>query len=133
MSESLKNVDLDTLIKNDKMKKQNQQSNQQERGNKFNKPLEIKTAQLNKRQKKEIEKVPFEEVKLSSDGQTVIDLTTFKNNIRNRNPIEKTKAEEHPADDKKKIKCRHYPNCNFSDAECQYFHPKEECPYFPKC
>jgi hypothetical protein len=68
-------------------------------------------------------------VKISHDGNTVIDLSTHKNNIRMR----QENAEEMEHDDKKKIRCRHWPNCNNPDAECPYFHPKEECPYFPKC
>mmetsp|Transcript_2890 Transcript_2890/g.4922 ORF Transcript_2890/g.4922 Transcript_2890/m.4922 type:complete len:81 (+) Transcript_2890:718-960(+) len=31
------------------------------------------------------------------------------------------------------VKCKHYPNCNYSDEECPYFHPSEDCKYFPAC
>jgi hypothetical protein len=35
--------------------------------------------------------------------------------------------------DKKNVKCVHYPKCRFSDDECPYIHPTEECPFFPEC
>mmetsp|Transcript_901 Transcript_901/g.564 ORF Transcript_901/g.564 Transcript_901/m.564 type:complete len:89 (+) Transcript_901:1379-1645(+) len=35
--------------------------------------------------------------------------------------------------DKKKQRCRHWPGCKFSNEECEYFHPTEQCQFFPKC
>lgn len=60
----------------------------------------------------------------------MIDLNSHKNNIRNRITPAAASTEN---DDKKKVKCRHYPNCNLSDEECPFIHPKEDCPFFPKC
>jgi len=34
---------------------------------------------------------------------------------------------------KKKIKCKHFPNCNKPVEECPYIHPTESCKYFPAC
>ena len=69
----------------------------------------------------------LEEVKIDPSGNTVIDLNSHKNNIRHR-------SEENVQDDeKKKVKCKYYPNCKLGEEECPFFHPKEECTYFPKC
>jgi len=34
---------------------------------------------------------------------------------------------------KKKVRCRHFPNCTKSVEECPYIHPTESCKYFPAC
>ena len=87
--------------------------------------------EIHKRIKKApVQELPkkLEEVKMDPSC-TVIDLSQHKNNIRQRQS--EITADE--GQEKKKIRCRHWPNCNYADEECQYFHPKEECPYFPKC
>lgn len=70
----------------------------------------------------------LEEVKVDPSN-SVIDLSHHKNNIR----LKKPDQEEEDLGDKKRIRCRHWPNCNNTDEECPYVHPKEDCPYFPKC
>jgi len=35
--------------------------------------------------------------------------------------------------DKLQVRCKHWPKCNKTDAQCEYVHPKEECKFFPKC
>lgn len=32
---------------------------------------------------------------------------------------------------KKKIRCRHFPNC--TNTECPFIHPTEDCKFFPAC
>ncbi len=76
---------------------------------------------------KRFKKGKLEEVKIDKSGSTIIDLSQHKNNIRAR------PGEEPAQDEKKRVKCKHWPNCNNTDEECPYIHPKEECPYFPKC
>ena len=34
---------------------------------------------------------------------------------------------------KKQVRCKHFPNCNNTDEDCPYVHPKENCKYFPAC
>ena len=34
---------------------------------------------------------------------------------------------------KKLVKCKHYPNCAKPAEECPFFHPTEDCKYFPAC
>lgn len=57
----------------------------------------------------------------------VIDLTTHKNNIRQR--VEQAPVQQ----DKKMVKCKHWPNCRDSDEACAFVHPKDNCKYFPFC
>jgi len=57
----------------------------------------------------------------------VIDLTTHKNNIRQR-----VDAVAAPAD-KKMVKCKHWPHCRDADEACPFVHPKDNCKYFPFC
>jgi len=57
----------------------------------------------------------------------VIDLTTHKNNIRQRVDAVAVPAE------KKMVKCKHWPNCRESDEACPFVHPKDNCKYFPFC
>ena len=84
------------------------------------------------------------EVKLVSNGAGggIIDLSTHKNNIRLKHlhPLAEQQAVESAsvpasstAEDKKKIKCRYWPKCKETDDKCPYFHPKEECKFFPNC
>jgi len=94
------------------------------------KGVPIKSHDIHKRIKKAELPKKQEEVKVDPSC-TIIDLSQHKNNIRQREP--EIQAAEEGQEEKKKIRCRHWPNCNYSDEECQYFHPKEECPYFPKC
>lgn len=34
---------------------------------------------------------------------------------------------------KRQIKCKHWPKCKNTNETCEYFHPTETCKYFPKC
>ena len=36
-------------------------------------------------------------------------------------------------ENKKKIKCKHFPNCTLSAENCPFVHPTEACKYFPAC
>ena len=57
-------------------------------------------------------------------------MNSHKNNIRVVNDLHEEGA---IINEKMKVRCRHWPKCNLSDLECPYIHPKEECPFFPKC
>ena len=59
----------------------------------------------------------------------VIDLTTHKNNIRQRSVVEVAASVEN----KKMVKCKHWPNCRETDEACPFVHPKDNCKYFPFC
>ena len=72
----------------------------------------------------------LEEVKVDPTN-SVIDLSHHKNNIRLKKPAQE--GDDANLDDKKKIRCRHWPDCKYEDDECPFVHPTEECPYFPKC
>jgi len=60
----------------------------------------------------------------------VIDLTTHKNNIRQKKVIEEAPV---AGGDKKMVKCKHWPKCRESDETCPFVHPKDNCKYFPFC
>jgi len=34
---------------------------------------------------------------------------------------------------KKKVRCKHFPNCMNTDEDCPFVHPKDDCKYFPAC
>eukprot|EP00347_Sterkiella_histriomuscorum_P011462 403372361 len=69
-----------------------------------------------------------EEVKLDPSSSSVIDLSSFRNNVRS-----KAQPDAHEDKEKKLVKCRHYPHCKHTDEECPYHHPQEQCEFFPKC
>jgi len=65
----------------------------------------------------------------------MIDLSSHKNGLRQKfeREVAPTESATSAADDKKKTKCRFFPNCKDSEDVCPYFHPKEECKFFPTC
>ena len=55
------------------------------------------------------------------------------NSTENKKDVdtEKTEGGESQGQTKKKIRCKNWPQCK--DANCEYTHPTETCPYFPTC
>ena len=53
--------------------------------------------------------------------QGVIDLTTHRNNIRLK--PEPVQAVVQAVEDKKKTKCKYFPNCRETEETCPYHHP----------
>ncbi len=53
--------------------------------------------------------------------QGVIDLTTHRNNIRLK--PEPVQAVVQAIEDKKKTKCKYFPNCRETEETCPYHHP----------
>ncbi|CDW76331.1 zinc finger ccch domain-containing protein 14 [Stylonychia lemnae] len=110
-------MDLESLIKKEGIKKAGYGGNNREED--IHK--RIKKGHVGKPNQR-----PLEEVKIDPSS-TLIDLNQHKNNIRLR------QQEIQEQDEKKRIRCRHFPNCKNTDEECPYHHPKELCEFFPKC
>ena len=66
-----------------------------------------------------------------------------KKRLERFGPVEPVEATPDPSkndsikkgsgDTKLQVRCKHWPKCNKTDAQCEYVHPKEECKFFPKC
>ena len=61
------------------------------------------------------------------------DSNTVNTADANKKSGEGAQASTSGAPNKVQIRCKHWPKCNKTEAQCEFVHPKDDCKFFPKC